>query len=140
MGSRVSAFLDTNVLIYRIDPQSPAKQARANELINTLYPSGQAVLSTQVLQEFYNTAVNKIRVPRDIAANLTRAHASDRTIQVTPALIMAATQRHAAGNISFWDALIVEAALASGATVLYSEDLQHGQVIDGLTITNPFLA
>lgn len=136
----MSAFLDTNVLIYRIDPLSPAKQTRANELINDLYSTGQAVLSTQVLQEFYNTAVNKIRVPRDIAASLTRAHASDRTIQVTPALIMAAMQRHAAGNLSFWDALIIEAALAGGASVLYTEDLQHGQVINGLTITNPFLA
>ena len=134
------AFLDTNVLIYRIDPLAPAKQQRATELISALYLAGEALLSTQVLQEFYNTATGKFRLSPASAAKAAQIHAKGRLVQVTPALIFSAMDRHAGGQYSFWDALIVEAALAGGAGVLYTEDLQHGQVIDGLTITNPFLA
>ncbi len=136
----MSAFLDTNILVYRIDLQAPAKQKRASQLVNDLYLAGEAVLSTQVLQEFYNTATGKFRLPPADAALAAQAHAKTRVVQITPPLIFAAMARHAGGQFSFWDALIVEAALAGGAKVLYSEDLQDGLVVDGLTITNPFLA
>lgn len=135
----MTAFLDTNVLIYRIDLHAPAKQKRATELVSELYLDGSALLSTQVLQEFYNTATGKFRLPPASAAQAVQAHAKTRLVQVTPALIFAAMDRHAGGQFSFWDALIVEAALAGGAKVLYTEDMQDGLVVDGLTITNPFL-
>jgi predicted nucleic acid-binding protein len=136
----VTAFLDTNILIYRIDRLTPAKQRRAHALIDELYQSGEAVVSTQVLQEFYNTATGMLRVPSDIAAGIAKKHASGRLVQVTPPLIYSAMTRHAAGQFHFWDALIVEAALAGGAKVLYTEDMQDGLNVDGLSIRNPFLA
>jgi len=134
----VTAFLDTNILIYRIDRQAPAKQRRAQALIEQLYQSGEAMVSTQVLQEFYNMATGKLRVPSEIAAGIAKRHANGRMVQVTPALIFSAMDRHASGQFSFWDALIVEAALAGGAKLLYTEDLQDGLTVDGLTIRNPF--
>ena len=136
----MTAFLDTNILIYRIDLLAPVKQKRAAELVNELYLAGEAVLSTQVLQEFYNTATGKFRLPPADAALAAQAHARTRVVQLTLPLIFAAMARHAGGQFSFWDALIVEAALAGGAKVLYTEDLRDGLVIDGLTIRNPFLA
>lgn len=133
-------FFDTNLLVYRVDSRDPGKRDIAGQLYGTALAEGEAVLSTQTLQEFYNAATRKLGMPPAMARAVAIEYGRSHIVQLIPSLIFAAMQRHAAGNISFWDALIIEAALAGGARVLYTEDLQHGQVIDGLTITNPFLA
>lgn len=133
-------FFDTNILLYRIDYRSPLKQQVAERLLALHYEAGDVAMSTQVLQEFYSIAAGKLRVAPHLAAELVKGFACGLVIQVTPAVIFAAMTRHAEGGFSFWDALIVEAALTAGARVLYSEDMQHGRVIDGrLTLCNPFL-
>ena len=99
------------------------------------------VLSIQVLQEFYSTVTRKLRsaLARDVARQLLRGYSSWTVQSLTPNDVVAASfleQRH---QLSFWDALILQAALLAGAKKLLSEDLQHGRSIDGVRVENPFL-
>lgn len=135
----MTAFIDTNLFVYFIDAEAAEKRLRAAELINRLYLANEAVISTQVLQEFYNAATKKFRLPSAQVLATAREYARARVVQISQSIVFAAMQRHADGQFSFWDALIVEAALAGGCKVLYSEDMHHGLVVDGLTIENPFL-
>lgn len=135
----MTAFLDTNVLVYRVDFDAPDKQQRAAELVSKLYLAREAVISTQVIQEFYDTLTRKLGISPIDAASAARHHSKARLVSPNWPIIQSAMQRHAAGQFSFWDALIVEAALAAGCKTLYSENMQHGQVVDGLRIENPFL-
>lgn len=133
-------FLDTNVLVYLFDGDAPARQTRAREIFQTYGATGQLVISTQVLQEFYVTVTRKLARPLtpEVAYRAVQNLTALPVCQVTPELVLSAIQRSLSVRLSFWDALIVQAALDSGAAALWSEDLQHGQVIDGLRIENPF--
>lgn len=97
-------------------------------------------MSTQVLLEFYDTVTRKFGVSCASAAKLTRRYAQLCNVAITLPILFSAIDRHASGNFSFWDALIVEAALAGGATTLFSEGMQDGYVVGALTIRNPFSA
>jgi predicted nucleic acid-binding protein len=103
--------------------------------------AGRVALSTQVLQEFYVNATRKLRSP--LSPERAEARVRDLSklplVQVEPSLILAAIARSRSLGFSFWDALIVEAALAGGADRLLTGDLQHGQEIEGLRVENPFL-
>jgi predicted nucleic acid-binding protein len=134
------AFLDTNVLVYAYDSSSPSKQARARELIEVLVNDEQALLSTQVLQEFYVVVTRKLRVPvpEDVAQEAVNTLLSLPIILVTSALIVDSIRRSRVDRLALWDALIVEAALAGGASALYSEDLQDGRRFGDLMVVNPF--
>lgn len=133
-------FFDTNVLVYLFDSGSPKKQQRARELLETHTRSGETLLSTQVLQEFYVTVTRKLSVPLKAEAALAavRDLAVLPTVRVDIPLIMAAIRLSTERKISFWDGLILHAAAEGGAAILYSEDLQHGQTINGVKIANPF--
>jgi predicted nucleic acid-binding protein len=95
-----------------------------------------------VLQEFYVAATRKLAVPLPMAdaEEAVRALADLSIVPVDSSLILSAIDRSRSMQVSFWDALIIEAALSVGATCLLTEDLQHGRQIDGLRITNPFLS
>jgi predicted nucleic acid-binding protein len=134
----MNVFFDTNVLIYRIDHRDPIKQDIARRLVWDAMVQGVATISTQSLQEFYNAATRRIGLHPDEARKVAEHYSQARIVQLKPPLIFAAMTRHAAGGFSFWDALIVEAALAGGASTLYSEDMQDGLQIGTLTIRNPF--
>jgi len=134
-------FLDTNVLVYMFDTDEPAKRARATRIFQTLAEEGRALLSTQVLQEFYAVSTGRLRstlAPAEAGAAL-EAFARLPIVTVTPDVVLAAARLHQSGSISFWDALIIQAALSGGADVLYSEDLQHSRRFGGVLIENPFL-
>jgi len=123
------------------DDDALVKKERACQLFETEASAGRALLSTQVLQEFYVSVTRKLAVPLDSES----AEAVVRNLSVLPVIridiekILAAIGRSRRMNVSFWDSLIIEAALAGGATRLFSEDLQHGRAIDGLRIENPFI-
>ncbi len=138
----VRSFFDTNVLVYLFDSSSPEKQTVARELFAEEVRSGRAGLSTQVLQEFFVVVTRKLEVPLDLdtAERAVRDLAELPIVQVDRAMILSAVSRCRERSFSFWDALIVEAALSWGAQILYSEDFQHGFRVDGrLEIRNPFL-
>lgn len=134
-------FFDTNVLVYLFDEDSKEKKARAQELFEIESKAGRAVLSTQVLQEFYFAVTKKLAepLPAEVAEKVVRNLAALPLIAVDGPLVLAAIARSRLLKISFWDALIVEAALSSGARRLLTEDLQHGQIIETVRIENPFL-
>ncbi len=132
-------FLDTNVLLYSISraPEEASKCAQARALLDR----DEGAISVQVLQEFYVQATRPSRsdkLPHDIAVGLMRTWTRFPVQETTLALVAAALEIKAAYTLSYWDSAIVAAARALGCNVLYSEDMNHGQIIGGVTITNPF--
>lgn len=137
----VRAFVDTNVLVYLFDSRVPAKQARSASLFESLGTDEYVpVLSTQVLQEAFVALTRKLAMdPKEALASLKLLDDSGFVIQVIAApVVWRAATRVIKDKLSFWDALVVEAALESDCTVLFSEDLQAGRSFDGLTVRNPF--
>lgn len=135
------SFFDTNVLLYLFDSSAPEKKARAQDVFFGETEAGRAVLSTQILQEFYVNVTRKLATPltAEIAEAQVRDFAVLPLVRVDEAVILAAIERGRSMRFSFWDALVVEAALRAGAGRLLTEDLQHGQRIEGLLVENPFL-
>jgi predicted nucleic acid-binding protein len=134
------SFLDTNVLGYTDDQRAPGKQEQALALVERLRREGTAVVSTQVLQEYFVTATRKLGVPVDAARRKVEIFSRMDLVVVGQEDILAAIDLHAAHQTSFWDALLLRAASRSGCSVLYTEDLQHGQRFGDLEVINPFLA
>jgi predicted nucleic acid-binding protein len=133
-------FVDTNVLVYAHDASETARQPVAQVVLTDLWRSRAGALSTQVLQEFYVVATRKFDppMPRREARDLVAAYSEWQLVQIDVPLIVAASQLEERHTLSFWDALIVEAARRAAATRLVSEDLQTGRRIAGLIIDNPF--
>jgi len=134
------AFIDTNILLYAHDRQAGAKQARAAQLLTTLWESRTGVLSSQILQEFFVNVVRKLTPPLAIpqAREIVRTYGTWIRHPTGPEEIIRASEIIEIAGFSFWDSLVVAAAEKSGAALLYSEDLQHGQRIAGMLIQNPF--
>jgi predicted nucleic acid-binding protein len=137
----MKSFLDSNVVVYLFDQDSPEKKAAVQRLLQTEAATGNILLSTQVLQEFYVTVTRKLAQPlkpETALAAVTR-FAALPLVTIDTALILSAIRRSQLDSISFWDSLIIDAALKGGAQRLWSEDLQHGRVVNGMRIENPFL-
>ncbi len=132
-------FIDTNIMIYAYDVTAGTKHTAANALLADLWQSGLGVLSTQVLQEFFVNVVQKIQRPIDrrIARGIIRDFLKWHIVVNDGESILEAIELSERYGYSFWDAMIVEAAIKSGAAVLMTEDLQHGQVVSGVRIWNP---
>jgi predicted nucleic acid-binding protein len=138
-GARV--FVDTNVLVYLFDDAEPEKQAVARARLSTEQSENDLVVSTQVLQELYaalTKGAHPIATP-EVAETAVR-HAADLTVvHVDVPLVLQAITRSRESRLSFWDALIVGAALAVDCSMLLSEDLNHGQMFGKVRIVNPFV-
>jgi predicted nucleic acid-binding protein len=137
----VDAFFDTNVLLYQLDKTDPHKHTVAERLISKALSHGDACISFQVVQECLNAVLRKAHVRLDTA----QAHAwldsvLDPLCRVQPSadFYRRGLDIQARWKFGFYDSLIVAAALEAGCKRLYSEDLQHGQRIEGLRIENPF--
>jgi predicted nucleic acid-binding protein len=130
-------FLDTNILVYAQDQDSPVKRRRSREVIAALAQSGTGVISTQVLQEFYVTVTRKLGVAPLAAKRVLQTFTIFEIVQTSPDLIERAIDCSVLNTISFWDALIVAAAASSGCAIVYSEDLNPGQTIQGVRVENP---
>ena len=133
-------FFDTNVLVYLFDADSPEKRKKARSLFQKHVEAGDILLSTQVLQEFYVAVTRKLGRPLDAAAasEAVSSFAELPLAQIDSELIVSAIHRSRNSQLSFWDALIVQAAIEGHASTLYSEDMQHGQMQDRLRVVNPF--
>lgn len=135
-------FLDTNIFVYALHPEVPGKAARAQDLIETAITSGRGVVSYQVVQEFFSVALRKFSHPiarSDHDRTLSQTFRPLLAVESSLALFRQALDLHRASRLSWYDALIVAAAQEAACTVLYSEDLQHGQRFGSLTVQNPFL-
>ena len=132
-------FVDTNILMYAHDASAGVKHERARVIVEELWHARSGVVSTQVLQEL---CVNlRRKAGRPIEFNALREIITDYLawdVYVnTGASILEALEIEKRYRISFWDALIIQAAEASGATVLYSEDLSKGQKYGTVRVVNP---
>jgi predicted nucleic acid-binding protein len=134
-------FLDTNILIYAHDIDAGPKHDLAMSITEKIWEEKNGVISTQVLQEFYVNVTRKIPNPitpvmaRGIILNYFSWHVK----AIEPHTILLASEIEERHVLSFWDSLIIATASQSNAEKILTEDLNHGQVIEGVLIENPFL-
>lgn len=132
-------FVDTNLLVYSLDEYDLEKQHQARALLRAANRNRQLVLSTQVFQEFYVAATRKLGVDPLVAKQLLLGFSHCEIMTVTLDLIKEAIDCSVTYTLSFWDALIIVAADYAHCSELWSEDLNDGQLIRGITVRNPFL-
>jgi predicted nucleic acid-binding protein len=131
-------FFDTNVFVYTIDANSPAKQVRAEQVVRDHLRDGTLVTSTQVMQESYNALTRRKALSHARAMELLDLLASQRVVASSSAFVRAAMVLSHEAQLSVWDALIVQAALEAGCSTLLSEDLQAGMRFGALEVVDPF--
>jgi predicted nucleic acid-binding protein len=140
MATKTKVFLDTNVLVYQFDRSDSFKQQRAEEIVGQSILEETAVISSQVVQEFMNVALTKFSTPlpledlesvmtvlKPLCTHVPTFDFYERTLKL-----------YKSNSTSFYDALIIQAAIDLGCSLLYSEDLQDGRQFGKLTIKNPF--
>jgi len=135
-------FLDTNIFVYSFDQSAPAKARRAARLIRDALTTQKGVISYQVVQEFFNVALRRFSRPMqtaDAAQYLNAVFRPLLAVHSSQALFSEALYLHAQSGLSWFDSLIVSAAIQARCEILFSEDLQHGQRFAGLQVRNPFL-
>jgi predicted nucleic acid-binding protein len=134
-------FIDTNVLVYAHDRGEGAKHDTAVAVLDKLWRDHTGVLSTQVLQEFYSVVTRKR--PRKMSSAKARkrimAYSEWCAVNTNTELLVSASVLEETHSLQWWDALIVAAALRSGAETLLSEDMQHGRKFEEMTVRNPFV-
>ncbi len=137
---RGPAFVDTNVLVYAQDRSETIKQPIAQARLDALWTQRSGVISTQVLQEFYVVVTRRFDppMPPRAARAVVSAYSAWPIVRIDLATILAASELEERHTLSFWDALIIEAAQRAGASRVLSEDLQTGRRFGRLVIENPF--
>ena len=132
-------FLDSNILVYFVDGQDPKKQKIAQDLIAKSVRMKNGVLSTQSLQEFYSVVTKKSLCAKEEAKIIIEKFRNTLPItQISVQHILKAIDISIQTQFSFWDSLIVSAAHSSGCVIVYSEDMNHNQLVNGVKIINPF--
>jgi predicted nucleic acid-binding protein len=136
-----NSFVDTNILVYAYDRSAGEKHDLAKRLIETLWNDNTGIISTQVLQEFYVNVRRKVQSPLSAteARKLIEDYLSWKVVVNDGAALLEAIEIEQRYQLSFWDALIVQAANTGSAEVLYSEDLNAGQRYGEVRVENPFL-
>src|SRR6267142_6393686 len=134
-------FLDTNIFVYSFDLSSPKKAAQATKLIRKGIETRGGIVSYQVVQEFFNVALRRFAKPMsspDAEQYLSTTFRPLLAVHSSPALYGEALRIGARFQLPWYDSLIVASAIEGQCEVLYSEDLQDGQQIGSVTISNPF--
>ena len=134
------AFVDANILVYAEDRDAGSKHVIARDLVADLWRSGDGVLSVQVLQEFFVNVTRKVPRPlgHEEALAIVEQYLTWRVVENTGDLLLAGIRLASTLKISFWDALILEAARVEHCDRVWTEDLNHGQRVGQLVILNPF--
>lgn len=132
-------FIDTNVFVYALDQKDKKKNKRARNILQTLSEGDEGIISTQVLQEFYVIATQKLGCSYHLAKKMLLKMEDYEIVVNTPEMIYLATDYQMLHQISFWDALILVSAKYAQCEKVLTEDLNHGQLINGIKIENPFL-
>jgi predicted nucleic acid-binding protein len=138
-GRSARTFLDTNILVYADDTSDPVKQKTAVALILHHMQQRSGVVSTQVLQEYFVAVKRKFKADSARAKEKLDLYAAFEVARPDLGDILAAIDLHRLHGFSYWDALVLRMAKQTGCRILLSEDMQHGQEIDGVKIVNPFL-
>jgi predicted nucleic acid-binding protein len=135
-------FVDANVFVYALHSTEPLKKEVALALLDRLWRQQYARTSVQAINEFYAVAMRKLRnvVPQQEAWDMVEELLEWNPLPVDAKLLRQAHAIEARYKLSWWDSLIVAAARLQQCSALYSEDLQHGAILDGVKIVNPFVA
>jgi predicted nucleic acid-binding protein len=132
-------FIDTNILVYTVDKFDKIKQKIARKLVKEAILNGTAVISTQVLQEFYNICTVKLHMkPLKVKGYVHNYIENIEVVQNGSTIIERGIDISIISQISFWDALLIASAESSNCVELMTEDLNDGQIINGVKIKNPF--
>ena len=132
------SFIDTNILLYAEASDKTEKQQTALDLLHQHYQDACAVISTQVLQEYCNIAIKKLKLEPQYIRSQLDFYLQFEVIQVTADIIRIGFDIHQTRSMAFFDAIIVASAKTAGCSVLFSEDMNAGELIDGIQIINPF--
>ena len=132
------AFVDTNILVYTVDGRFPDKRQISLDLIANLQANKNLVTSTQVLQEFYNVTTHKLKLDPIQMQNAVDDLSKLPTVLTDISLIQQGIKVSIHHKVRLWDALMLVAGFRANCYIIYSEDLTHGQVIQGIRILNPF--
>lgn len=131
-------FVDSNLLLYAVDPENLSKRKRANEWLDVLWQTGNGRLSWQVLHEFYSNAIRKMKMDADSARGVVDDLSHWKPVDTSLGLIQQAWYWIDHAQLSYWDALIIAAAYRSGAQYILSEDFQSGRRYEDVRVLNPF--
>ena len=131
-------FFDTNILVYTVDKKDPEKTRVSRETIKSVTQNHSSVISTQILQEFYNAATSKLKIDKIAAKNIVHNFRNMEIVTIDLILIEQAIDVSVLFQLSFWDSLVIAAAEQANCSYLVSEDLNNGQRIRGMEIINPF--
>jgi predicted nucleic acid-binding protein len=135
-------FLDTNIFVYSFDQSAVVKARKATQLIRKALTTEKGIISYQVVQEFFHVALRKFSLTMsvtDAERYLSAVFRPMLGVNSSPALYAEALQLQARSGLSWYDSLIVSAAIQADCDFLFTEDLQHGQRFGHLQVANPFL-
>jgi predicted nucleic acid-binding protein len=133
------SFINANILIYAEISDDPAKRQMALTAIKSLYETANGVLSTQVLQDYCNVALKKLKLsPAHIRSQLD-FYETFEVITITPHIIRLGLDLHQTRSLAFFDAIVIASAQTAGCSVVLTEDMNAGEMINGVKILNPFL-
>ena len=134
-------FVDTNILVYAHDLDAGPKREVAAAIMKELWEQENGVISTQVLQEFYVNVTRKISnpLPKTAARSIIETYLYWQVELNGPTTVLSASEIEERYRLSFWDALVIAAAINANTQKIFTEDLNHGQTIEGILIENPFL-
>lgn len=134
-------FVDTNILLYAYDAAAGEKHEAASTLVDRLWRERRGAISVQVLQEFYVNVTRKVAktVDPEVAVESLKSLARWRVHSPLPDDVIVAATLSSRHQLSFWDAMIVRSAAELRCNTLWSEDLNDGQIIEGVQLSNPFI-
>jgi len=132
------AFFDSNILIYADDDGEPEKQQIARQFIERYFSVDAAVVSVQVLQEYFNVVTKKQKMDASVARVKVELLSKFVAHITLPEDVLLAADIFRLHKLSFWDSMLVRSAKQAECKILFSEDMQNGRIIDGLQIINPF--
>jgi predicted nucleic acid-binding protein len=130
-------FIDTNIIVYANDSRDKTKQRKAIDVIKSLLIAGNGVISTQVLQEYCYTALNKLEQRSDVVVRQLKLLEGFEIVRQSPEQIRRAVEIAKTYRISFWDACIISNAEYGNCAAIYSEDLNTGQYYSGIEVRDP---
>jgi predicted nucleic acid-binding protein len=131
------SFLDTNILIYQLDNRDPIKQKKCREIMKALAVNHEAVISTQILQEFYVACTMKLKIKPLLVKAIMHGFENMEIVAIGTDLINEAIDTSLQYQMSFWDSLVVVSAESAKCRFLFSEDLNEGQIVRKVRIQNP---
>ena len=135
-------FLDTNIFVYAFDSRATDKARKAQNLIQRAVDTGEGLVSYPVVQEFMNVALRRFSQPMTVAEAeqyLDTVFRPLLAVHSSPAIYLEALRVMSRHQLAWYDSLIVAGALEGRCAIVYTEDLQHGRMIESLRIENPFL-